>query len=55
MDNKEYEYELTKRIIQKAMAYDLIKIIENAADKNTYTAKEVIGLIHDYISAESAK
>ena len=41
--------ELTSAIAKKAMAYDLIDIIEEAPEKQAYTAEEVIQLIKTYI------
>lgn len=43
------------REVKKAMAYDLIQIIEKNTEKDSYTAQEVIGLIKTYITATTAK
>ena len=40
--------------IKKSMAYDLIQIIDEAAEKETYTAEEVKQLIKAYISTTTA-
>lgn len=44
------EYEETRKIIQKAMAYDLMGIIRKSPNK-TYTVKELEERIHTYIMA----
>lgn len=36
--------------IKKAMAYDLIDIIESATDKESYTPEEIKALIKAYIT-----
>lgn len=48
-ENRDREYEATRKIIQKAMAYDLIRIFEQNPDRS-YTAKELKELIDAYIS-----
>ena len=44
-----YFYSNKRKDVQKAMAYDLIRIFEQNPDK-TYTAKELKDLIDAYIS-----
>jgi hypothetical protein len=41
--------------VKKSMAYDLIQIIEEKPEKETYTAEEVKKLIKVYISTATAK
>ena len=41
--------------IKKSMAYDLIQIIEDNPEKETYTADEVIKLIKTYIAMETSR
>ena len=40
--------------VKKSMAYDLIQIIDEAPEKEAYTAEEVKQLIKAYISAATA-
>lgn len=42
-------YNICSDIAKKAMAYDLIRKIEENKDKEAYSTKEVIKLIDDYI------
>jgi len=41
--------------VKKSMAYDLIQIIEEKPEKETYTAEEIKKLIKVYISTTTAK
>ncbi len=41
--------------IKKAMAYDLIEILEAKPEQQTYTADEVKKLIKNYIAANTQK
>ena len=41
--------------IKKSMAYDLITLIEEKPEQETYTAEEVKKLIKTYIAAATAK
>ena len=41
--------------IKKAMAYDLINILEEKPEQATYTAEEVKKLIKTYIAASTSK
>ena len=41
--------------IKKSMAYDLIQIIEDNPEKETYTVDEVIKLIKTYIAMETSR
>lgn len=41
--------------IKKAMAYDLIDIVESAEGKTSYTPKEIKALIKAYIAGMSQK
>lgn len=41
--------------VKKSMAYDLIQIIEERPEKETYTAEEVKKLIKTYITTATAK
>lgn len=41
--------------IKKAMAYDLIEILETRPEQQTYTADEVKKIIKNYITANTQK
>lgn len=41
--------------IKKSMAYDLLQIIEEKPEKETYTAEEIKKIIKVYISTATAK
>ncbi len=41
--------------IKKAMAYDLLEILESKPEQQTYTAEEIKKLIKNYISASTQK
>ena len=41
--------------VKKSMAYDLLQIIEEKPEKETYTAEEIKKLIKVYISTATAK
>lgn len=41
--------------IKKAMAYDLLEILESQPEQQTYTADEVKKLIKNYIAANTQK
>ncbi|MCD7846235.1 MAG: hypothetical protein LUG57_10395 [Oscillospiraceae bacterium] len=41
--------------IKKAMAYDLIDIIESSPEQTSYTPKEIKKLIKSYIAASTQK
>lgn len=41
--------------IKKAMAYDLLEILETHPEQQTYTAEEVKKLIKNYITASTQK
>lgn len=41
--------------VKKSMAYDLIQIIEEKPEQETYTAEEVKRLIKVYIATTTAK
>ena len=41
--------------VKKSMAYDLIQIIDDNPEKNSYTPEEIKKLIKDYIAATTAK
>lgn len=49
------EYERTSNEVKKSMAYDLIQILEEKPEKETYSAEEVKMLIKAYIKTETAK
>ena len=40
-------------VVKKAMAYDLIDIIESASGKESYTPEEIKALIKAYISGSA--
>ena len=48
--------ELESNEIKKSMAYDLIKIVEarEGEDPKNYTAKDIIGLIDEYIRTSTS-
>ncbi len=41
--------------IKKSMAYDLIRILEEHPEQETYTVEEVKKLINTYITAATSK
>ena len=47
-------YERESNEIKKSMAYDLIMIIEEKPEQETYTAEEVKKLIKTYIATATA-
>ena len=47
--NQDEEYEATRKIVQKAMAYDLLRILKESPGKS-YTYEELEKLIDAYIS-----
>ena len=44
------ETEMESIVVKKSMAYDLIQIIEEMPEKDSYTAEEIKKVIKDYIS-----
>lgn len=45
-------YNVCREIARKAMAFDLITIVEKNRDKEAYSAREVVQLVEDYINGE---
>lgn len=41
--------------VKKSMAYDLLQIIEEKPEKDTYTAEEIKKIIKVYIATTTAK
>lgn len=41
--------------VKKSMAYDLIQIIEEKPEKDSYTAEEIKKIIKTYITTTTAK